>query len=81
MLQFFYAGSPGRRLSSLVLAGGAACLDGLARGVSEAAGVAAVVIDPFEHMRLSSDVDMRQLAGQGCAYLQACGLALRSFES
>lgn len=81
MLQFFYAGSPGRRLSSVVLAGGAACLDGLARGVSEAAGVAAVVIDPFEHMRLSSDVDMRQLAGQGCAYLQACGLALRSFES
>ena len=65
----------------MVLAGGAASLDGLAHGVSEAAGVAALVIDPFEHMRLSSDVDVRQMGGQGCAYLQACGLALRSFES
>lgn len=79
-LQFFYAGSPGRRLSGLVLAGGAASLEGLAASVSQATGISAQVIDPFEGMRLGPDVDRRQLAGQGCAYLQACGLALRSFE-
>lgn len=80
-LQFFYAASPGCRLGSLVLAGGAAGLDGLPGGVAKATGVPSTVIDPFEHMRLGPAVDMRRLPGQSCAYLLACGLALRSFES
>ena len=81
LLQFFYAGAPGRRLNGVVLAGGAASLEGLAGSVSEVTGVQAQVIDPFEYMRLGADVDMRSLKEQACAYLQACGLALRSFES
>lgn len=81
LLQFFYAGTPGRRLSGIVLAGGAAALDGLASRVSDATGVQAVVIDPFEHMLIGPGVDRRTLTGQSAAFLQACGLALRSFES
>lgn len=80
MLQFFYAGAPGRRLGTLVLAGGAAGLDGLAHAVNMATGVQASVINPFDHMVPSASVDLRMLAGQASAYLQACGLALRGFE-
>lgn len=81
LLQFFYAGAPGRRLSGVFLAGGGASLEGLTASVSDATGVQAQVIDPFEHMRLGAGVDMRSLNGHACSYLQACGLALRSFES
>lgn len=81
LLQFFYAGAPGRRLKAIVLAGGAAALEGLAGRVGEATGVQALVVDPFEHMKLGPGVDVRNLGGQAAVYLQACGLALRSFES
>lgn len=81
LLQFYYAGAPGRRLGAVLLAGGAASLEGLADSVALATGLKAKVVDPFERMRLGSDIDVRQLSGQASAYLLACGLALRSFES
>jgi type IV pilus assembly protein PilM len=84
MLQFFYAfssGASGRRLSGVVLAGGAASLKGMANQVADATGLPVTVIDPFEHMQLGPGADRKALAGHSAAYLQACGLALRSFES
>lgn len=81
MLQFFYASVPGRRLTGVMLAGGAAAMDGLAARVAEATGLSAAVIDPFEHMVIGPGVGRQSLAGSAAGYLQACGLALRSFES
>ncbi len=81
LLQFFYAGAPGRRLTSMVLAGGAAGVDGLASRVADAIGVPTLVMNPFEHMELGPGVEASSLSGQSGAFLQACGLALRSFES
>jgi type IV pilus assembly protein PilM len=79
-LQFFYSSSQFHEVDYIVLAGGTASVDGLARLVQEKMGIKALVANPFSNMSLSPRVNASALSSDAPALMIACGLAMRSFD-
>lgn len=80
-LQFFFTSTPHHRVDYVMLAGGSVSLEGLNERVTELTGFASLLVNPFENMRLGSAVREAKLRREAPAYLAACGLAMRRFES
>jgi len=79
-LQFFFANTAFREIDSLMLAGGSASLPGLQASVEKITHCPCFLVNPFEGMRMSESVRLRNLKLQAPAFLTACGLALRRFS-
>jgi type IV pilus assembly protein PilM len=78
-LQYFFTSTPHHKVHYVMLAGGTAALPGLKDRVTELTGFAAMVVNPFENMKLGSAVRESKLRREAPSYLTACGLAMRRF--
>jgi len=63
----------------VMLAGGTATLPGLKDEVTRLTGFAAMVVNPFEGMKVGGNVKESKVRKDAPAYLTACGLAMRRF--
>ena len=79
-LQFFFSSSQYDDVDYIVLAGGTASIDGLAKMIENKLGTPTVIANPFVDMSLASKVDSDALANDAPAMMIACGLAMRSFD-
>jgi type IV pilus assembly protein PilM len=79
-LQFFFSSSQYDDVDYIVLAGGTASIDGLAKMIENKLGTPTVIANPFVDMSLASKVDADALANDAPAMMIACGLAMRSFD-
>ena len=78
-LQYFFTSTPHHKVHYIMLAGGTATLPGLKERVTELTGFAAMVVNPFEGMKLGSAVRESKLRREAPSSLTACGLAMRRF--
>lgn len=78
-LQYFFTSTPHHKVHYVMLAGGTAALPGLKDRVTELTGFAALVVNPFEGMKLGSSIRESKLRREAPSYLTACGLAMRRF--
>jgi type IV pilus assembly protein PilM len=78
-LQFFFTSTPYNKVDYIFLAGGGACMPGLASVVTESTGFACNVTNPFDGMTVGKGVREPKLAKEAPSYLTACGLAMRRF--
>jgi type IV pilus assembly protein PilM len=78
-LQYFFTSTPHHKVHYVMLAGGAASLPGLKDKVTELTGFTAIVVNPFENMKLGAAVRESRLRREAPSYLTACGLAMRRF--
>jgi type IV pilus assembly protein PilM len=79
-LQFFFSSSQYDDVDYIVLAGGTASIDGLAKMIENKLGTPTIIANPFVDMSLASKVDADALANDAPAMMIACGLAMRSFD-
>ena len=79
-LQFFFSSSQYDDVDYIVLAGGTASIDGLAKMIENKLGTPTIIANPFVDMSLASKVDSDALANDAPAMMIACGLAMRSFD-
>ncbi len=80
-IQFFFTSTPHARIDRLFLAGGCAIIPDLVDIVASRTKIASAVVNPFGGMKLGEGVREKQLRIDAPAYLVACGLALRRFDS
>lgn len=79
-VQFFYTSTPYSSIDYILLGGGGANVPGLADAVANLTSTVSRTLDPFEGMKISSNIKDKQLKeGGGLSYLGACGLAMRRF--
>ncbi len=78
-LQYFFTSTPHHKVHYVMLAGGTATLAGLKDRVTELTGFAAMVVNPFDGMRIASTVRESKVRKEAPSYLTACGLAMRRF--
>ena len=78
-LQYFFTSTPHHKVHYVMLAGGTATLPGLKDRVTELTGFAAMVVNPFDGMKISSHVKESKVRKESPSYLTACGLAMRRF--
>ena len=78
-LQFFFTSTPYNRVDHILLAGGSAPLPGLTEAVTQTAGSACSVVNPFDGMEIASTVRMKKMVREAPSYLTSCGLAMRRF--
>ncbi len=78
-LQYFFTSTPHHKVHYVMLAGGTANLPGLRDRVTELTGFAAMVVNPFDNMKLGSTVREQRVRREAPSYLTACGLAMRRF--
>jgi type IV pilus assembly protein PilM len=78
-LQFFFTSTPNNKVDYVMLAGGSSALPGLAESVTQQTSFACVQADPFEGMKIGSNVREKKMRREAASYLTACGLALRRF--
>jgi hypothetical protein len=62
----------------MILSGGGACLNGIARAAEEKTGIETVVSDPFMSLKVEMAVEAPRLADMGAAFTACLGLALRA---
>lgn len=79
-LQFFTSSSLDRPISSIVLAGGCASIEGISDLVEKELEYSVYMANPFIRMALSNKVKPQSLSNDAPSMLVACGLALRSFD-
>lgn len=79
-LQFFFSSSQYTEIDHLLLAGGSANIQGLAKLLQDNLGYRVTVADPFLRMGFAPQVDAKKLETDASSLLIACGLALRSFD-
>jgi type IV pilus assembly protein PilM len=80
-IQFFFTSTPYTRIDQIFLAGGCAVIAGLVDTVAARTKISTSVVSPFKGMQLASSVREKQLRSEAPAYLVACGLAMRRFDS
>ena len=80
-LQFFYSANPAAHVDRILLAGGVAAMPALADHATRMLGSPVAVADPFACLTVSDASAAQELAGDAPAFMLACGLALRQFES
>lgn len=78
-LQFFYSSSDHNQVDQIVLAGGVACIDGLADLVQDRLDILTIAANPFVDMEISNKVNQDQLSAVAPSLLIATGLAMRGF--
>lgn len=78
-LQFFFTSTPHNRVDHIMLAGGAASLQGLTDEITDQTSFACMVANPFEGMEMGSAVRASKMNKEAPSYLTATGLALRRF--
>ena len=78
-LQFFFTSTPHNRVDHILLAGGSAPLPGLTEAVTQHAGSACSVVNPFDGMEIGNAVRMKKMVREAPSYLTSCGLAMRRF--
>jgi type IV pilus assembly protein PilM len=78
-LQYFFTSTPHHKVHYVMLAGGTATLPGLKDRVTELTGFAAMVVNPFDGMKIGSNVKESKVRKESPSYLTACGLAMRRF--
>ena len=78
-LQYFFTSTPHHKVHYVMLAGGTATLPGLKDRVTELTGFAAMVVNPFDGMKIGSAVRESRVRKESPSYLTACGLAMRRF--
>ncbi|MCX4026473.1 pilus assembly protein PilM [Endozoicomonas sp. SM1973] len=79
-LQFFFSSSQFNDVDYIILAGGTACIPGLAAMVQEKIGTKTVVANPFADMSLARSVNSAALMNDAPSLMISCGLAMRSFD-
>lgn len=77
--QFFYSSLHGRKVASIVLAGGVAKQHQLAEFLQVAFGIPIMVVNPFEQMSFAKTADHDAILNDAPLLMTACGLALRAF--
>ena len=80
-IQFFFTSTPYTRIDQIFLAGGCAVISGLVDTVAGRTKISTSVVSPFKGMQLAANVREKQLRSEAPAYLVACGLAMRRFDS
>lgn len=80
-IQFFFTSTPYTRIDQIFLAGGCAVIAGLVDTVAGRTKISTSVVSPFKGMQLAANVREKQLRSEAPAYLVACGLAMRRFDS
>jgi len=78
-LQYFFTSTPHHKVHYVMLAGGTATLPGLKDRVTDLTGFAAMVVNPFDGMKIGSHVKEAKVRKESPSYLTACGLAMRRF--
>ena len=78
-LQYFFTSTPHHKVHYVMLAGGTATLPGLKDQVTKLTGFAAMVVNPFDGMKIGSGVRDAKVRKESPSYLTACGLAMRRF--
>ena len=78
-LQYFFTSTPHHKVHYVMLAGGTATLPGLKDQVTKLTGFAAMVVNPFDGMKIGSGVREAKVRKESPSYLTACGLAMRRF--
>jgi type IV pilus assembly protein PilM len=78
-LQFFFTSTPHNKVDHILLSGGSAALPGVAEAVAGQTSFPCKVINPFDGMKLASDIPAARLVSESTSYLVATGLALRRF--
>lgn len=78
-LQYFFTSTPHHKVHYVMLAGGTATLPGLKDRVTDLTGFAAMVVNPFDGMKVGSHVREAKVRKESPSYLTACGLAMRRF--
>jgi len=78
-LQYFFTSTSHHKVHYVMLAGGTATLPGLKDEVTRLTGFAAMVVNPFEGMKVGGNVKESKVRKDAPAYLTACGLAMRRF--
>ena len=79
-LQFFFSSSQYNDVDHILLAGGSASIQGLARLIQDKLGNRVTVANPFTHMGFAPQIDTNAIENDAPALIIACGLALRSFD-
>jgi type IV pilus assembly protein PilM len=80
-IQFFFTSTPYTKIDQLFLAGGCAQMPGLLDLVASRTKISSAVLSPFKGMQLAPTVRESQLRQEAPAYLVACGLAMRRFDT
>ena len=78
-LQYFFTSTPHHKVHYVMLAGGTATLPGLKDRVTDLTSFAAMVVNPFDNMKMGSGVREAKVRREAASYLTACGLAMRRF--
>lgn len=78
-LQYFFTSTPHHKVHYVMLAGGTATLPGLKDRVTDLTGFAAMVVNPFDGMKIGGSVRETKVRKEAPSYLTACGLAMRRF--
>lgn len=67
-------------IDAVLFWGGSVNVPGLEETVSEALGVPARLLNPFEGMAIASGIDEKKLSRECASFVVACGLAMRRFD-
>ena len=78
-IQMFLTSSGHEKVDYLVISGGTALVEGIQELLTEELGVHTVIANPFDHMGISGNVDLKELKSTAPQLMVAAGLALRSF--
>lgn len=78
-IQMFLTSSGYEKVDYLVISGGTALVEGIQELLTEELGIYTVISNPFDHMGIAGDVDLKELKSIAPQLMVASGLALRSF--
>ena len=79
-LQFFFSSSQYNEIDHILLAGGNANINGLAKLLQQKLGYRVTTVNPFLQMGFSPQIDLRKIENDAPSLMVACGLAMRSFD-
>lgn len=79
-LQFYYSSHQHSQIEYILLAGGSACLPGLASLVEQRLGCRTSIANVFSNMTIAEHINTNDLIIEAPSFMAACGLALRSFD-
>ncbi len=78
-LQYFFTSTPHHKVDYVMLSGGTATLPGLRERVTDLTTFSALVVNPFDNMKMGGGLSEARVRRQAASYLTACGLAMRRF--
>lgn len=79
-IQLFTTSTQHAAVDTVFLSGGSVAIPGLSESVEAALTVTTRLLNPFEGMSVSSNIDEDRLAREASSLVIACGLAMRRFD-